>query len=193
MSDRRPPSFDELVEPADPDRTRLLAAHDLLVAAGAPPELPPSLEEAPAEPKATVISFPRRRYTAIAAVAVAATVLLGVGFAIGNRNSPDKAVQTIAMKGPGGATASIALLPADEAGNWPMRLEVSGLPALPAGQTYTLWLRQNGKLAESCGAFMVASGTTKVPLNAPYKLKKFDDWVIVRTGSTTPLVLSTTI
>jgi hypothetical protein len=40
---------------------------------------------------------------------------------------------------------------------------------------------------------MVASGTTKVPLNAPYRLKNFDDWVIVRTGSTTPLVRSTTI
>jgi hypothetical protein len=194
MSDRRPPSFDELVDPDDPDRARLLAAHDLLTAAGAPPELPPSLEEAPPEPKSgSVITFPRRRYTAIAAVAVAAIVLLGVGFAIGNRNSPDEAVQTIAMKGPGGATASIALLPADEAGNWPMRLEVSGLPALPAGKTYTLWLRHDGKLAESCGAFKVSSGTTKVPLNAPYRLKNFDDWVIVRTGTTTPLVASTTI
>ena len=51
MSDHRPPSFDEIVDPDDPDRARLLAAHDLLIAAGAPPELPPSLEEAPAEPK----------------------------------------------------------------------------------------------------------------------------------------------
>lgn len=193
MSDRRPPSFDELVDPDDPARGRLLAAHELLTAAGAPPELPPSLEEAPPEPTGTVISFPRRRYTAIAAVAVAATVLFGVGYAIGNRNGPAEPVQTIAMKGPGGAMASIALLPADEAGNWPMRLEVSGLPALPAGQTYTLWLRRDGKLAESCGSFMVSSGTTRVPLNAPYRLKNFDDWVIVRTGSTTPLVGSTTI
>ena len=90
-------------------------------------------------------------------------MLFGVGYAIGDRNSPDEPVQTIAMTGPGGATASIALLPADEAGNWPMRLEVSGLPALPAGKTYTLWLRRDGKLAESCGAFVVAAGTTKVP------------------------------
>jgi hypothetical protein len=193
VSDRHPPSFDDLVDPGDPDRARLLAAHELLAAAGAPPELPPSLGEAPAEPSSSVIEFPRRRYTAIAAVAVAATVLFGVGFAIGNRNSPDKAVQTIAMKGLGGATASIDLLPADEAGNWPMRLQISGLPALPRGKTYTLWLRKDGKLAESCGAFVVASGTTKVPLNAPYRLKKFDDWVIVRTGDTTPLLRSATI
>ena len=31
--------------------------------------------------------------------------------------------------------------------------------------------------AESCGTFAVASGTTTVPLNAPYQLKKFDGWV----------------
>ena len=193
MSEHHPPSFDDLVEPGDPDRARLLAAHGLLTAAGPPPELPPSLEQAPPEPSGSMVAFPRRRYTAIAAVAVAATVLFGVGYAIGGRNTPDKPVQTIAMSGPGGVAASIALLPADEAGNWPMRLEISGLPALPAGKTYTLWLRKDGKLAESCGAFVVAAGTTKVPLNAPYHLTKFDDWVIVRTGSTTPLLRSTTI
>ena len=65
-----------------------------------------------------------------------------------------------------------------------MRLEVSGLPALPAGQSYTLWLTKNGALAESCGSFVVGEGTTKVPLNAPYRLRKFDSWVVVQTGTT---------
>ena len=192
MSDRTP-SFDELVDAGDPERARLQGAHELLVAAGAPPELPPSLETAPPEPRATVIAFPRRRYTAIAAVAIAATVLFGAGYAIGGRDSPEQPVQTIAMKGPAGATASIALLALDEAGNWPMTLEVSGLPPLPGGGTYTLWLTRDGKLAESCGAFAVATGTTKVPLNAPYKLKTFDAWVIVRTGTTQPLLRSAAI
>ena len=49
-------------------------------------------------------------------------------------------MQTIAMNGPSGATASIALIALDKAGNWPMTLEVKGLPALPTGKTYTLWL-----------------------------------------------------
>ena len=97
------------------------------------------------------------------------------------------------MSGPAGATASIALLAKDTAGNWPMTLEVSGLPALPEGETYTLWLTRDGALAESCGSFVVAAGTTKVPLNAPYRLKQFDDWVIVRTGSTLPLLRSGTV
>lgn len=190
---KNPPPFDDLVEADDPDRARLQQAHELLVAAGAPPELPPSLESTPAEPRSTLITLPRRRYTAIAAVAVAASVLFGAGYAIGGRDSPDKPVQTIAMSGRAGATASIALLAPDQAGNWPMRLEVSGLRTLPTGQSYTLWLTKDGALAESCGSFVVEDGTTKVPLNAPYKLKQFDSWVIVQTGTTSPLLTSTTI
>ena len=34
----------------------------------------------------------------------------------------------------------------------------------------------------------MAAGTTKVPLNAPYRLKQFDGWVIVRTGTKVPLL-----
>ena len=189
---QNPPPFDDLIEADDPDRARLQQAHDLLAAAGAPPELPPQLESAPAEPKSTLITLPRRRYTAIAAVAVAALVLLGIGYTIGGRNSPGKPVETIAMTGSAGASASIALLAPDEAGNWPMRLEVSGLPPLPAGQSYTLWLTRDGALAESCGSFVVGGGTTKVPLNAPYKLRKYDSWVIVQTGTTSPLLRGAT-
>jgi hypothetical protein len=183
--------FDDLVAAGDPERARLLATHDLLVSAGAPPELPPSLASAPTEPKSTVIALPRRRYTAIAAVAIAATLLFGVGYAIGDRHGPASPVKTIAMAGPAGATGSIALLAADEAGNWPMRFEVSGLPPLPRGETYTLWLTKDGRLAESCGSFVVGTGTTEVPLNAPYRLRQFDDWVVVRTGTAAPILMRT--
>jgi hypothetical protein len=187
VSGRTPP-FDEIVADDDPERARLQGAHDLLLAAGAPPELPPWLEVAPPEPRRAVIGSRRRRSTAVAAVAIAATVLFGLGYAIGGRNSPENPVRTIAMKGTSEARGSIALLPQDTAGNWPMTLEVAGLPPLPAGETYTLWLTRDGKLAESCGAFTVAAGTTSVPLNAPYRLRQFDRWVIVRTGSEKPLL-----
>ena len=52
MSEPRLPPFDEIVDPDDPERARLEAVHELLVAAGPPPELPPALEHAPPEPKA---------------------------------------------------------------------------------------------------------------------------------------------
>lgn len=187
MNGRLPP-FDEIVAADDPERARLLETHDLLVAAGAPPELPPALEAAPSEPRNGVIAFPRRRSTAIAIAAVAAAVLVGIGYSIGGRGGPQSPVQTIAMHGASGAAASIALLPRDAAGNWPLTLEVTGLPALRPGETYTLWLTKNGRLAASCGTFAVAAGTTKVPLNAPYQLRQYDAWVVVRTGSSKVLL-----
>ena len=39
--------------------------------------------------------------------------------------------------------------------------------------------------------FAVAAGTTTVPLNAPYSLKEFDGWVVVRTGTERPFLLTT--
>ena len=87
----RPPSFDDIVEADDPERSRLQTTHELLVAAGPPPELPPWLEAAPPEPRTSVIRLPRRRYTAIAAVAVAALVLFAAGMrsvAVAARSSP---------------------------------------------------------------------------------------------------------
>lgn len=185
------PRLDEVVAADDPDRSRLQAAHDLLLAAGAPPELPPRLEEPPAEPNATALTLPRRRSTLIGAVAVVASVLFGLGYAIGGRDNPTRPVQTIAMTGAKGAEATIDVLARDSAGNWPIRLGVSGLPSLLAGSTYTLWLTKGGNLAEPCGAFTVAAGTTEVALNAPYPVASFDGWAIVRSGTTRPFLART--
>ncbi len=183
-----PPRFDDLVGPADPDRSRLLAAHELLIAAGPQPELPPELVEPPDELDGQTVPFTHRRFTAIGAVAIAATILFGVGYTIGARNGPGAPVETIAMTGANGAQATIDLLAKDEAGNWPLTLHVSGLPVLPTGGTYTLWLTRDGHLAEPCGSFVVAAGTTDVPLNAPYPLRAFDGWVVVETGATEPVL-----
>ena len=69
---------------------------------------------------------------------------------------------------------------------------MSGLPPLPTGETYTLWLTRNGKLADPVRRVRVGRGTTKVPLNAPVPAQEFDGWVIVRTGTTKPFLLRTT-
>ena len=60
------------------------------------------------------------------------------GYAIGARDGPKAARPDGGDDRAGGRTASIALHPEDAAGNWPMTLEVSGLPQLPDGETYTL-------------------------------------------------------
>ncbi len=87
-------------------------------------------------------------------------------------------VETLAMSGSGGATAELALFANDDAGNWPMELSVSGLPA----GNYELWLTRDGELAASCGFFAVAADEVTVPLNAPYRLTDFDGWVVVPRG-----------
>jgi hypothetical protein len=89
----------------------------------------------------------------------------------------------------GDARASLAILPQDDAGNWPMRMTVQGLPSLPDGREYELWLTRDGKLASPCGTFVVSGdGRTVVSLNAPYRLKSFDGWVVTRHGSEEPLL-----
>jgi hypothetical protein len=173
----------DLVGDLEPDeRERLQRVHELLEQAGPPPSLTPGLARPPA-PTAEVIRFPRR-YRPLAAVAAvaAAAVLFAVGYAVGGRE--DDADFTVAMSGAGGARGTLAVYEKDAAGNWPMRLRVSGL----AEGRYGLWLTRGGRLAEPCGTFAVATGKTSVPLNAPYKLSSFDGWVVVPAGSRQPVL-----
>ena len=83
--------------------------HDLLGRAGPPPELPPELAATPEPPRAQVIPLPRRyRFTAVAAAAVVAAALFGVGYLVGA--VPDETVErTVTMSGSGGASAELDL------------------------------------------------------------------------------------
>jgi len=167
------------------ERARLERVHALLEQAGPPPELSPPLAAAPPPPAARVIPFPRRyRYTALAAAVVAACALFGLGYLAGGAGGPEP-LRTVTMSGASQATAELDLFEKDAAGNWPMKLRVSGLPE----GRYELWLTRGGKLAEPCGAFAVAAGETTVPLNAPYALKGGDvGWVVVPSGGTAPVL-----
>lgn len=185
------PEFDELVgnDLSTAERDRLRRVHELLVAAGPPSELPPHLASPPAPPVARVIPLaPHRRQLAALAAAAVVLVAFGAGWLVGTRNGGDNVVRTVAMSGPAGAHASLALLGKDQAGNWPMEMTVSGLQPLPHGRTYALWLTKNGKLDAACGTFTVGEGETTVRLNAPYKLKEYTGWVVVVTGTREPLL-----
>ena len=184
----RPPDFDELFggeELSSDERARLRQAHDLLVRAGPPAELPPALAEPPQT--GTAVRFlPRRRR--IAALLVAAALLLvafGGGYLVAHhgRDSSPAAAFTVKMHGTArapDAVASLQVLEKDDAGNWPMLIRVRGLETLPRGAYYELFLTRKGKLGPACGTFRVDGGTTEVPLNAPYRLKQFDGWVVTR-------------
>lgn len=184
----RPPDFDELLggeKLSADERARLRLAHDLLVRAGPPPELPPALTEPPAT-GASVRFLPRRRR--IATLLVAAALLLlafGGGYLLAHhgRGSSSAVAFTVKMHGTPRApeaVASLQVLDIDRAGNWPMVMRVQGLKQLPKGGYYELYLTRNGKLGPQCGSFRVHSGTTQVPLNAPYILRRFSGWVVTQ-------------
>jgi hypothetical protein len=191
------PEFDDLIGPdvAAGEREQLRIAHEALLIAGPPPELPPGLAHAPdPEPKVTFLPN-RRRYTALAAAAAIALLALLGGFAWGEKRGGGFQAAWVAELQGQGATGSLKVGDKDSAGNWPMRLTVQGLAQLPPGGYYELLLTRKGKPAASCGTFVVEKGSTDVRLNAPYKLKTFDGWVVARhlAGRTRePIVLRTT-
>jgi Anti-sigma-K factor rskA len=185
----RPPEFDDLVggEVEGAERDRLRRVHDLLVAAGPPPEV----SAAPPNPDAAVVPLARRRRgrrRALLALAAAfgVVVVFTFFFADGNGPTPDRIV---AMTGPSGASASLEIYDIDEAGNWPMLVDVEGLAPAAHNELFQLWLTRGGKPIALCGSFLTQpDGTAVVSMNAPWRLDDFDGWVVVQRGSTTPLL-----
>jgi Anti-sigma-K factor rskA len=184
----REPDFLDVVGkdvPAE-ERDRLRRVHDLLVAAGPPPELPPALATAP-ESGATVRFLPRRHRGALLLLAAAlAAAAFGGGYLVGgrtNEKSTAEPVRVVPMHGTElapHALASLRLAAKDDSGNWPMEVVVRGLPKLPSDAYYELYLTRKGRPVAPCGSFLVHGGTTRVRLNAPYELKRFDGWVVTR-------------
>ena len=196
---RRTPEFDDLVggvESAD-ERERLLRVHELLVAAGPPPELSPVLASSPAAPAREEAEdprgtqwLPRRRLGTSLLVGFAAlAAAFGAGYlSAGSSDDAAPAPSTFAATevvslrpDEGSAAASIRLGRKDANGNWPMIVTVRGLQPLRGGDYYTLALARKGKPVVTCGTFNVAGrGATTVRMVAAYDLKGFDGWVITR-------------
>jgi hypothetical protein len=173
-----PPNFDELIGPELPpdDRERLRRVHDLLVAAGPPPEMP----ELHASPP--VHTHPRRRVAALLIAAALALAAFVAGWLVGGSDSDFDVRAAVAMRGTAAAPAAsgtIELGYGDDEGNWPMVVEVSGLDPLPKGGYYELLLTKNGKPVVACGSFNVGDdGNASVRLGASYNLRNFDGWVV---------------
>ncbi len=180
------PEFGDLIgeDGAPEELERLRKAHDLLVGAGPPPELPPRLVEPPATAGRLVLLPRRRKEAAFVVAAAVAAAAFGVGFLVGNRGSNQFAASgpAVAMHGtaPGSAArASILIGDRDEVGNWPLLVRISGLRPLREGAWYELYLTRNGKPAAWCGAFSAnSSGRTTVRFSIPYKLSGFDGWIV---------------
>lgn len=183
----RVPDFDQLVgaDVEGAERARLRQVHELLVLAGPPAELSPETEAGPTLGM-TLARRPRRvRRTVLllaAAVAILALAFLG-GYVAGNGGSSASG-RVLKLAGTAVAPSALASLEiehVDAAGNWPMKLTVTGLPKLQGNAYYEVFLMRGGKPYAPCGSFKVAAdrGIT-VQLNAPYRLKNGDTWVVTR-------------
>jgi hypothetical protein len=175
--------FDELVgtDLAPDERARLKRVHELLVAAGPPPELTPALETPPV-PRATVSWLPRRRLGA-ALVLAAALVLsaFAAGFLVGDRSEDSSAVagfeaeRTVLLGESGSTVAVVRLGKADRNGNHPMLVTVEGLERQPEGEYYSLFMLKKGKPVALCGTFNVAGEEpTTVRLTTGYAFDEYD-------------------
>lgn len=183
------PRFEDIVdEDLSPgERERLERVHDLLIAAGPPAELPPHLERGPTLGMTLARkrrSGQRRLMLLAAALAILAVVFV-LGFAVGNSGNGlvgTHAVKLVGTKQASGALASLVIQNADDAGNWPMDLSVTGLPKLPEHGYYEVYLWRNGKAVAPCGVFVVGNtaGAVSVHLNAPYHIRKGDTWVVTK-------------
>ena len=180
------PDFDDLVgtdlDPAE--RARLERVHELLVAAGPPPD------SAPVALAGLRARKGRRRGPLLALAAALAVAAFALGAALFGSSGPnvDFTESMTGTPAAANATAALAVFDIDAAGNWPMELTVAGLPAR-SGHPFELWLTRGGELAALCGAFLTdADGSATVPMNAPYRFDEFDGWVVVEEGSETPLL-----
>ena len=180
------PDFHELVgdEGTPEELERLRRVHDLMVAAGPPPELSPRLREAPRMTEKQSWFPRRRRGAALVFAAGLVAAAFGIGYLVGDRGpSQFSAIgQPIAMHataGQGTGRASILIGDRDSVGNWPLLVRVSGLKKLPKGQWYELYLTRKGEPPAYCGAFSVhAAGRTTVRFTVPYSFKGDIGWVV---------------
>jgi len=183
----REPNFDELVggEPMGADRERLRRAHELLLQAGAPPELPPGLEAGPTlkRVQAARRRQVKRRAIVLLAAALAVTAVFFGGYAFAHHGATANVAAELALRGTSAAPKARATLAVfrRQAGNWPMKLTVVGLPKSPAHSEYAVYLVQDGE-HYPCGTFVSSGGNgpLTVTLNAPYRLQKGDWWIVTR-------------
>jgi hypothetical protein len=203
----KPPDFDELLEglDGDEDRARLKRVHELLVEAGPPPQLSPTLETPPpASPRDLPWQRPRRMNPRTVLVAAALITVFFVGYLTGSTGSPQQGptsgiriARTVQLEGEGDTKGAIGVGVRDEKGNLPMVLSVWGLDHLAGGDYYTLALLKDGKPRVTCGTFNVSGDQTTIPMVAAYNIKRFDGWVVLhydaKTHDDTPVLRSSSI
>ncbi len=195
------PDFDELIGDGDEATPEELAGlrtvHDLLASAAPPPELPRRLARPPRPPRERRRRRAPRRWGVLAAAAPAAVgCAFAIGFVFGHGGGlrPSFTREMHGLAPVAAATATIKVGPRDPSGNWPLDMSVRGLPALPRGDWYQLYLTRRGEPDVLCGSFRTGDGAvTDVRMNAPSDLAEYSGWIVTAhvSGATGRALLST--
>jgi hypothetical protein len=182
------PDLRELVGPevSEDELTQLRRVDELLRTTPAPPEVPESLTAFVSRiPRQEPARRRRRLAAGLALAAALAAATFGIGVWVGGgSDSSVEVVEQIVLE-PTSATSDaqmvIDVFPVDDPGNWAMQADASGLEPLPAGGYYEVWLTRGKKLVASCGRFVVGTDgrAENFWLNAPYKLLRYDRWVVI--------------
>ena len=182
---QEPPDLRDLVgDDLEPEELERLEGVDALLRSvpAPPPEVPASLATSIRTRRRPAALWTRRRVLAgLALAATIAAVFFAVGFWTSGGSSFEavRTVRLVPTARAAGASGLIRLGARDEAtGNWPFEVDVSGLPPLPDGDYYVLWLAKDGRFAGACGTFDVGPNTTTVRMSASYSLDEYDKWVV---------------
>ena len=192
MSDT--PNFRDLVGEGLPpaEQERLERVHEMLIAAGPPPELPPELEEVP-DGRGNVrelepTGLPRRRVGAALALAAAIALIAFLGGYLAgykHTNNAFESVKTVALTNKQ-AQATVRFGARDANGNTPMLIKVEGLQKLSGADYYVLYMTKGSKPVAICGSFNVR-GPQATTLRFPvaYDPSDFDGLELARWDATT--------
>jgi hypothetical protein len=193
------PDFRELVgDDLSPDEeARLRRAHELLVAAGPPPELPQQLAEPPRPQGRLLVLAQNRLRTGLVLAAAIVLAAFAVGYLIGagkdGSGSAFEPVQTAVLGKSGSRLAVVRIGHTDGNGNTTMLVTLEKLDHLTGGDYYTLFMTRGGKPLVTCGTFNVDDDkTTTVRLNVAYDIDRFDGLLLAEyrlaTHSNKPLL-----
>jgi anti-sigma-K factor RskA len=116
------------------------------------------------------------------AAALSIVAVFAAGYAVADhRGGGGSVAAELQLKGTNAAPNATATLEVwqPQSGNWPMTLHVAGLPQ---HSRYEVYLVRDGRPWGSCGTFRTAgsSGQLTLKLNAPYRLRTGDSWVVTR-------------
>ena len=184
----RHPDFHDLVgnelEPGE--RERLERVHDILIAAGPPPELPQQLSEPP-RPQGKLVDLARHRLrTGLVLAAALLITTFAVGYLFGARgeDTSSESVPVTTQVVLGNSAERLVVVgigDRDSSGNWPMTVQVEGFDQLPKGDYYTLFMTRNGKPVVTCGTFNVSKdGLTRISFSIAYDIDRFDGLMLAK-------------